>query len=58
VKAPVLPALRNHFTFDVKFKIYKGESIGMLKRGQNITYSELGEYREFHRKIYRKPKRR
>jgi len=45
-------------TADVKFKIYRSESIGMLKRGGNIKCSELGEYREFRRKIYRKRQRR
>jgi hypothetical protein len=54
MKIPALPAICNHFTADVKFKIYSSESIGMLKRGGNIKCSELGEYRKFRRKSYRK----
>jgi len=58
MKVPALPAIRHHFTADVKFKIYGSKSIGMLKRGGNIKCSELGEYRKFRRKIYRKRQRR
>jgi hypothetical protein len=56
MKVPALPAIRNHFTYDVKFKIHKGESIGMVKRGKILNIQNWENIGNFTVKFIGKPR--